>query len=292
MTDEQTIAKHYPPVTTGAIIINQAGKIFLMRSPKFKNKLVIPGGHVNWGESLADCLQREIKEETGLTIRDPEFVRPVEFIFSDNYDPAKHIIPLDYVAYTDDPEDAVRLDGREGTEYFWLTREEIASHPDLESTTRETIAFYHQRERERQQCAEYKQGWQRAVADYQNLQKEVERRRAEWAAFSEQQILAEFLPVYDNFRKAGSVPPGTGGAELSGWAEGIQHIMKQFGSILKAHGVEEIKTVGELFDPACHEAMGEEAAGGVESGRIIREVEGGYRSGERVIKPAKVIVVK
>ncbi|OGH82112.1 MAG: nucleotide exchange factor GrpE, partial [Candidatus Magasanikbacteria bacterium RIFOXYB1_FULL_40_15] len=48
------------------------------------------------------------------------------------------------------------------------------------------------------QCEEYKAGWMRAQADYQNLQKEVENRRSEWARMSEAQILEDFIPVYDH----------------------------------------------------------------------------------------------
>lgn len=58
----------YPEPTCGALIFNPAGKIFLMKSYKWKDKYVIPGGHVELGEKIADALKREIKEETGLDI--------------------------------------------------------------------------------------------------------------------------------------------------------------------------------------------------------------------------------
>lgn len=290
----------FPKVTTGAVIVNQAGKIFLMRSPQWHNKLVIPGGHVDWGEPIIDCLKREVKEETGLTVRDPEFLRPVEFIFSPAYNSERHIIPLDYLVRTDDPEEAVKLDGREAVEYLWLTPEEIAGRDDVEFTTKEAVAYYQEREQLKRQCAEYKAGWQRAVADYQNLKKETEARRAGWAQYSEQMILAEFIPVYDNFKKAWNVEPfglaqgvrGAWNTEQENWVKGIEYIKKQFGDILKAHEVEEIRVVGETFDPTRHESVGEEVAEGKAPGEIVREVEGGYTMGGKVIKPAKVIIAK
>lgn len=143
------------------------------------------------------------------------------------------------------------------------------------------------------QCAEYKLGWQRAVADYQNLQKEVAARRAELASMSEQQILEDFIPVYDNFKKAFAHRHEVNSEmrQLRNWIDGIVHIMKQFGEVLKAHGVEEIKTAGEMFNPEFHEAVGEEEAG-KEPGLILREVDGGYTMGGRVIKAAKVIIAK
>lgn len=140
-------------------------------------------------------------------------------------------------------------------------------------------------------------GWKRAVADYQNLQKEISEQKREWAIMSERQILEEFIPVYDNFKKAFAheiVAGENDDPELtkkwSGWKKGIEYIMKQFGDVLKNHQIEEIKTVGEMFDPSLHEIVGEEEVGGMKAHQIIREVDGGYKLGSRVIKVAKVVV--
>ena len=143
-------------------------------------------------------------------------------------------------------------------------------------------------EKHKKERDEYKEGWQRALADYKNLQSEIEKRRGEWVKMSELQILEEFIPVYDNFKKA-FAHVGNGG---DSWSVGIEYIKKQFGEILRAHGVEEIKTVGEKFDPNLHEAMGEEVDDDKAQGTIIKEVDGGYKMGNRVIKAAKVIISK
>lgn len=142
------------------------------------------------------------------------------------------------------------------------------------------------------QAEEYKTGWQRALADYQNLQKETAARRSELARISEQQILEEFIPVYEHLKLAFRLQTSDFSPEQQKWADGIGYIMKQFNDVLKAHGVEEIKTIGEKFDARLHETVGEEEAEGKESGIIIKEVEGGYKMGDRVIKPAKVIISK
>jgi molecular chaperone GrpE len=144
-----------------------------------------------------------------------------------------------------------------------------------------------------QKCEEYKLGWQRALADYQNLQKETSARRSEWAQMSKLQILEDFIPVYDNFKKAfASKKPDGWSKEQENWAMGIQFIMKQFGDVLKNHQIEEIKTVGEQFDPSRHEAVGEEIADGKKAGEIVREMDGGYVLGGKVVKVAKVIIAK
>jgi len=152
-------------------------------------------------------------------------------------------------------------------------------------------------EKYKSESEEYKNGWQRALADYKNLQNEINTRRGEWAQMSETQILEEFIPVYENFKKAFFHHPevNTENEEqktFKNWIDGVGFIMKQFGDILKAHGVEEIKTVGEKFDPKFHEAMGEEEQENTESHIVLKEMDGGYKVGDKVIKAAKVIVSK
>ncbi len=169
----------------------------------------------------------------------------------------------------------------------------------------EKQGFFHHKckncEKLKKESEEYKSGWQRAVADYKNLQKEISDRRAEWAQFSEQQIIEEFLPVYDNFKKAfkdtddadayADDADNANMKKMQNWKKGIEFIMKQFEGVLKEHGIEEIKTVGEVFNPELHEAVGEEESEQPEH-TILKEIDTGYRMNGRVIKAAKVIVCK
>ena len=141
--------------------------------------------------------------------------------------------------------------------------------------------------KECEKCEEYKTGWQRALADYKNLQNETVKRRGEMSEFLKQQILEDFIPVYENFKKAFAMERVKGNES---WIQGIEYIKKQFADILNNYGVEEIKTIGEKFDENLHEAVGEED--GENSGEILKEVSGGYKMGDKVIVPAKVIVSK
>ena len=145
----------------------------------------------------------------------------------------------------------------------------------------------------RVEMEEYKSGWQRALADYKNLQKESADMRGAWAKASEQYILEEFIPVYENFKKAFAHKDGMNDEKSwQQWADGIGHIKKQFGDILKNYQVEEIKTLDMAFDPHFHEAIGEEVSTEAEPGMILKEVEGGYKRGDKIIKPARVIIAK
>ncbi|MFH1790122.1 MAG: nucleotide exchange factor GrpE [bacterium] len=152
-------------------------------------------------------------------------------------------------------------------------------------------------EREKEKCKEYKSGWQRALADYKNLQNEIESNRQNWIKMSEAGILEDFLPVYDNFKTAFATDVGleeinANESKWKNWKQGIEYIKKQFLDILNSYGIEELKTLGEKFDPKFHEVMAEEEAKGSESGIIIKEISGGYKIKDKVLKASKVIITK
>ena len=124
--------------------------------------------------------------------------------------------------------------------------------------------------------------YKRALADYQNLVKQTAREKWEFAKFANEQLLQEILPVYDNLKLAlehANKTPNNGNIK-----DGVQHIVKQFKNTLKDAGVEEIKTVGEKFNPETMEAV--EGKGE----KVKKEVKPGYKLNGKVIMPAKVIL--
>jgi len=146
---------------------------------------------------------------------------------------------------------------------------------------------------------EYLDGWQRAKADYLNLKKESEKRYQDLIKFANASLILEILPVMDNFKLAVShIPKDQLKAD---WVIGIAHIKKQLADILKNLGIEEIKTVGEKFNPELHEAVSAETRekretehekheSGGSKGVIIKEVRSGYSMHGKVIQVAKVVV--
>jgi molecular chaperone GrpE len=138
------------------------------------------------------------------------------------------------------------------------------------------------------QSAEYLAGWQRAKADYINFKKETEEKQKMLFEFANATLLMEFLPIYDNLKKALALA----GEEKNNWLEGIKQIKKQFEDLLKDHGIEEIKTVGQKFNPEFHEAVSREKKEGQETDAIISESSTGYLMKGKVLVPAKVIVAE
>ncbi len=137
------------------------------------------------------------------------------------------------------------------------------------------------------QAAEYKDGWQRSLADFQNYRRRVEAEKAETYQNAVGGIIKRYLPILDDLERALSARP----ADL-GWVDGIELIYRKLKSILEAEGLKRIEAEGQMFDPNFHEAIMQEPSEGHESGQVIAVVQNGYTLGERVIRPAQVRVAE
>ncbi len=131
--------EEYPCPTVGALIFNPKGEILLVRSHKWKGKLVVPGGKVKLGERLEEALKREIKEETGLDIHSIEFLCFQEFIFGPEFWERRHFLFFDFVCKTDSYD--VKLN-EEAEGFVWLKPEEALIKEDVEPYTKRMIETY------------------------------------------------------------------------------------------------------------------------------------------------------
>lgn len=136
-------------------------------------------------------------------------------------------------------------------------------------------------------AAEYKDGWQRSVADFQNYRRRVEAEKSETYQNAVGSIIKRYLPILDDMERALAHRPD----DLA-WVDGVELIYRKLQSILEAEGLKRIEAEGLMFDPNFHEAILQEPVEGVESGRIITVMQNGYILGDRVIRPAQVRVAK
>src|SRR3989339_1815523 len=130
---------------------------------------------------------------------------------------------------------------------------------------------------------EYLNGWKRAKADYINQKKEFEKREKELIQFANASLILEMMPIYDNFKLAWKHIPEEH-RKNDEWLKGIEHIKNQFQGLLKNLGIEEIKTVGEKFDPELHDAVSKEKVEGKEAGIIVDEIKSGYKLYDKVLE--------
>lgn len=132
-------------------------------------------------------------------------------------------------------------------------------------------------------------GWKRALADYANFRKREEEARKNLIKYANEGLILEILPILDNFQSAYKTLPKD--LKENSWVLGIKYVKLQFENLLKNIGVEEIKTVGEKFNPELHEAVDKIKAGSSEkSGIIVEEILKGYKLNGKVIRAAKVKV--
>jgi molecular chaperone GrpE len=135
--------------------------------------------------------------------------------------------------------------------------------------------------------AENLDGWQRAMAEFQNYKRRVDRDREAERAIMKGDLIRRFLPVLDDLERALQNRPAD-----DAWASGIELIQRKFQQILEAEGLKRIEAEGAEFDPNFHEAISYESADGLESGRVIAVVQNGYLLGDYVVRPAQVRVAR
>lgn len=137
MTEYDT---EYPEPVTGALILNEDDEIFLMKSPKWDGQYLVPGGHVEKGEKIEDCVRREVKEEVGLDVENIEFVTVLEGI-PESFQRDTHFIFLNYSCRAENQE--VELDQEEAVEHVWIKPEEaLDSDMDINESTLDFIEVF------------------------------------------------------------------------------------------------------------------------------------------------------
>jgi molecular chaperone GrpE len=139
------------------------------------------------------------------------------------------------------------------------------------------------------QSQEYFEGWQRERADFLNYKKRIERDQASLKNFITIEIIKKYLTVIDDMELAIKNRPSDD--VVIDWMNGFNLIYQKLISILESEGVEHISTDGE-FDPNIHEALTQIDSSTHESGQVVEVMRQGYKIGDRVIRPALVVVAR
>jgi molecular chaperone GrpE len=173
------------------------------------------------------------------------------------------------------------------------TPEEISGQAAVPASEADPVAYTALDELQKQlseaqfQAAEYRDGWQRSVADFQNYRRRVDAEKSETYQVAVGSIIKRYLPVLDDLERAMEARP----PDLA-WAAGVELICRKLQAILEAEGLKRIEAEGQKFDPNFHEAILQEPVEGVESGTVLAVIRNGYMLGERVVRPAMVRVAQ
>ncbi len=136
----------------------------------------------------------------------------------------------------------------------------------------------------------YKDESLRRAAEMDNYRKRMAKELEQSRKFSNQGLLMELLPVFDNFGMGMQMAEKEQGSMLF---QGMSMVQGQLGEFFSSQGVKVVEVeAGSDFDPNFHEAVSQEVTTEVEPGKILRVVRKGYLIGDRLLRPANVIVAK
>jgi molecular chaperone GrpE len=137
-------------------------------------------------------------------------------------------------------------------------------------------------------ASEYLEQLRRERASFENFRKRTDKEREEANQNATVDTLRKLLPVIDDFERAiANVPPDKANDEV---IKGFSLIHRKLLTLLDSAGIKVLDPVGTPFDPAFHEALGQDDASSVKSGHVSAVLQKGYVYGERVLRPALVRV--
>jgi molecular chaperone GrpE len=128
----------------------------------------------------------------------------------------------------------------------------------------------------------------RLAADFDNYRKRVSREQMELTSRANERLLNELLPVLDDLERALEAAAEHEEAKLE---EGVRLVHRSLLGLVERHGLSEIETDG-AFDPHVHEALLAQPGEGAEEGSVLQVLQKGYRLGDKVLRPARVIVAE
>jgi len=133
---------------------------------------------------------------------------------------------------------------------------------------------------------EYLELAQRTKADFENYRKRVAADVQAAAARGKAEVVRDVIDAVDNLERA--LEAGSEGGD--GLASGVEMVLGGLRETLKRHGIEAVDPKGEKFDPNLHEALSTMPVEGTEGGTVVEVMQKGYRLGEQLIRPARVVV--
>jgi molecular chaperone GrpE len=129
--------------------------------------------------------------------------------------------------------------------------------------------------------------WQRALADYQNLERQTKVEILQRVSSKTNDLLLSFINIYEDFIRAEN---SLSKDKIN--TDGIQAVIKNMENLLSENNIKPIDAIGEIFDPQIHEAVSMVENDTLDEGTITQEISKGFLSGKAILKPSKVIVSK
>jgi molecular chaperone GrpE len=142
----------------------------------------------------------------------------------------------------------------------------------------------------RAEAQRYRDQLLRTAADFDNFKKRIRREMEDGERRAREDLLKDLLPVFDNLERAAQHAGSA--SDVKSLSDGLSMVLRMFTDTLSRMGIERVRAVGEPFDPALHEAVQQMETTEHPPGTVAAEVQAGYRFGERLVRPAMVVVAK
>jgi molecular chaperone GrpE len=183
----------------------------------------------------------------------------------------------------------VSPDGRAEKDIELTSDQEVKAEPEEapRSTIEKLQAQIADKDRE---VAELKDRYLRSLADNENARKRFRQQGEETVRLQRENFLRELLPVVDNLERA--VDAARGGGNGQPIVEGVEMVLRSLLDFLKMHGVTQLTSVGQPFDPQRHEAVDQIESSQHPPNTVVNEFHRGYQIGDRLLRPARVAVAK
>jgi molecular chaperone GrpE len=197
------------------------------------------------------------------------------------------------------PRDSKRR-GKKGTAEEELKADEKGDQPAVEREAAEAAmeeeppadiqALEQELEKQKEQSKHHLEQWKRTAASLENYRKRVDRERAELIKSGQAALIAQLLPILDDFERAFQTLPFAPNSFT--WTEGLALIDHKLQLVLMQQGLKEIDALGKPFDPARHQALLEEETTEYADGHVMAVLQKGYVLHDRVLRPAMVKIAR
>ena len=165
-----------------------------------------------------------------------------------------------------------------------------AVEPEVVAAEDETAVLQDQLTQALDETKLHQEQYLRTLAEMENLRKRTQRDKEDLAKYANESILREILPVIDNLERA--VEHAEQAENDDGLFEGVQMTLTQFNQLLSKFGVEPVDAVGQPFDPAYHQAMGQMESAEHPVNTVVQQMQKGYELNKRLLRPAFVLLAK
>jgi molecular chaperone GrpE len=173
------------------------------------------------------------------------------------------------------------------------TEETTAKAEQETETTEDNVEVLEAAEKEEEKEEEdFKAKFYYLAAEMENLRKRHERETQNLLKYGNEKILSSLLDVVDNLDRTLQAISNDEDEKVKNIAVGINMVSTQMTDVLKNNGLEEVESIGKIFDPNFHEAMAQQPAEGKADQEIISEFQKGYVLNGRLVRAAKVVIAK